>query len=59
MGGEYMPKELQELQQKYRLFFDKNQEETDAVKKIKEEILNYESENSSFFQNLKFESELR
>lgn len=58
MGGEYIPKELAKLRKKYRTLFENNQLETKEAKEIKEEILMYESENSSFFQDIKFQIEL-
>ncbi len=59
MGGEYIPKELAELRKQYRTFFENGELETAKAQKIKEQILNYESENSSFFQSIKFEMALR
>ena len=59
MGGDYIPKELKKLRSEYRLLFEKNELNSDEAKKIKAEILNYESENSSFFQDIKFQLELR
>lgn len=58
MGGEYIPKELAKLRKKYRTLFENNQLETTEAKEIKEEMLMYESENSSFFQDIKFQIEL-
>lgn len=55
MGGEYIPKELQELHKKYRSFVAQNNIDSKDAGKIKQQILEYESENSSFFQNIKFE----
>ncbi|MBP6740861.1 MAG: AAA family ATPase [Leptospiraceae bacterium] len=59
MGGEYIPKELGELRKKYREYFDKNEINSKEAKKIKEKMLEYESENSSFFQEINFELELK
>ncbi len=59
MGGDYIPKELAELRKKYRKLFEKKQLDTDEASKIKKQILNYESENSSFFQDIKFQMELQ
>lgn len=59
MGGEYIPKELQELHKNYRSFVDSNKTNSKEAEKIKAQILEYESENSSFFQNIKFELALR
>ncbi len=58
MGGEYIPKELAKLRKTYRTLFENNQLETTEAKEIKEEMLMYESENSSFFQDIKFQIEL-
>jgi len=59
MGGEYIPKELQELHKNYRTFVDNNKTNSKEAQKIKGQILEYESENSSFFQNIKFELAFR
>jgi len=59
MGGDYIPKELSVLRKKYRKLFENNKLETKEAKEIKEKILAYESENSSFFQDIKFQIELR
>jgi lysozyme family protein len=59
MGGEYLPKALIELRKEYRKLFKKNQLESKKAKEIKDEILNFESENSSFFQDIKFENSLK
>lgn len=58
MGGEYIPKELMALREQYRNLFDNNKLETEEAKEIKKQILEYESENSSFFQDIKFQIEL-
>jgi predicted ATP-binding protein involved in virulence len=55
MGGEYIPKELQKLHKKYRSFVVEKSLDSEEAEKIKQQILEYESENSSFFQNIKFE----
>ncbi len=59
MGGDYIPKELAELRKKYRKLFEENKIDTQEAQNIKKEILNYESENSSFFQDIKFQIELQ
>ncbi len=59
MGAEYIPLELQKLREEYRLLFDKNLEETKEGQKLKLEIMNYESQNSSFFQELHLKKLLR
>lgn len=55
MGGDYIPVELAELRKKYRLLFEKKLLESKDAINIKNEILTYESENSSFFQEIKFQ----
>lgn len=55
MGGEYIPKELQKLHKKYRSFVAQKILDSEEAIKIKQQILEYESENSSFFQDIKFE----
>lgn len=58
MGGEYLPKELLILRKQYRSLFEEDKLNTLEAEKVKEEILMYESENSSFFQDIKFQMEL-
>ncbi len=58
MGGEYIPKEIAELRKKYRELFEANKLDTKEAQDVKKELLNYESENSSFFQDIKFQMEL-
>jgi len=58
MGAEYIPEHLQKLHVKYRKLFDEQKLDTDEAKQIKEEILKYESPNSSFFQSIAFDMEL-
>lgn len=59
MGAEYIPLELQKLRERYRILFDKQLEESKDAKKLRDEILNYESLNSSFFQELHLSKLLR
>lgn len=59
MGAEYMPHELQLLQDMYRELFDLRQEDTEQGKQLKQQILEYESEGSTFFQGISFDKELR
>ena len=59
MGGEYVPKELLDLRAAYRILFDNNKTETKEAIDVKNKMLAYESENSSFFQGLKFEMQFR
>lgn len=58
MGAEYMPKELTKLHEKYRQYFDKNKLETQEAEALKEQILEFESINSSFFQGIEFDKAL-
>ena len=58
MGANYKPKELEELQLKYRELFDEGKLETEEAKEIEKEILKYESLNSSFFQGIAFDKAL-
>ncbi len=58
MGGEYIPKQLTSLRKQYRSFFDNNNLDCEEAMVVKKQILEYESENSSFFQEIKFESDL-
>lgn len=59
MGGDYIPKELLDLRRKYRALFEKDMLDSAEAIEIKEKILDYESENSSFFQDIKFQIQLR
>jgi len=58
MGANYEPRELQELKDKYRKLFDEGKIKTKEAQEIKKEILEYESEGSSFFQGIAFDMEL-
>jgi len=59
MGADYFPKELKKLQEEYRDLFDNGESETQKAQKVKLQILEYESENSSFFQGIAFDKELQ
>jgi hypothetical protein len=59
MGADYLPKELVELQNKYRALFDKDAENTEEADELKRKILDWESPNSSFWQGINFDKELR
>lgn len=59
MGAGYMPQELQKLQDEYRELFDQGKEESEEAKQLKQDILEYESEGSAFFQGISFDKELR
>lgn len=58
MGAAYFPKHLKELHEKYRALFESGKIDTKEAEKLKLEILEYESENSSFFQGIAFDKEL-
>jgi len=59
MGADYLPKELEELQLQYRKLFDERNEESEEAKTLEKKILEWESPNSSFWQGLAFDRELR
>lgn len=59
MGADYFPKELKKLQEEYRELFDNGESETKKAEELKLQILEYESENSSFFQGIAFDKELQ
>ena len=58
MEAPAFPENLKELHIKYRKYINDDKVETPKAKKLKEEILEYESENSSFFQEINFDLEL-
>lgn len=58
MGTDYIPQWLEEKHFAYRAFCEKGQEDSEEAQKLKSEILEYESPNSSFFQGLAFDMEL-
>jgi predicted ATP-binding protein involved in virulence len=58
MEAEDFPIELLILHKQYRKMINDDKVETVDAKKLKEEILEYESENSSFFQEINFDLEL-
>jgi len=58
MGADYIPQWLEEKLFAYREFCEKGQEDSEEAQKLKSEILEYESPNSSFFQGLAFDMEL-
>ena len=59
MGANYMPYELEKLQTQYRELFDNNKEDTPKAKELEKKILDWESPNSSFWQGIAFDKELR
>lgn len=58
MGADYIPKWLEEKHFKYRKLCENGKEDSEEAEKLKSEILEYESPNSSFFQGLAFDMEL-
>ncbi|WP_044415676.1 AAA family ATPase [Halarcobacter anaerophilus] len=59
MGTDYVPKFIEEKHEEYRNICMNGEEDSERAKKLKNEILEYESPNSSFFQGLAFDMELR
>jgi len=59
MGADYFPKKLKALHEKYRELFNDGDSESKEAKALKLQILEYESENSSFFQGIAFDKELQ
>ena len=59
MGANYLPLELEELRRQYRELFDKELEDTPEAKELEKKILDWESPNSSFWQGIAFDKELR
>ena len=59
MGANYLPAELEELRRKYKELFDKELEDTKEAKELEKKILAWESPNSSFWQGIAFDKELR
>jgi len=58
MGATAFPINLLKLQNDYRKLVEDGQVNSDEAKKLKIEILEYESESSSFFQDINFDLEL-
>lgn len=54
MGAQYTPQAVLDLHKKYRKLVEEAKEETPEGKKLKAQILEYESEQSSFLQEMKF-----
>ena len=59
MGVEFIPKEQVELYQKYREWVEKHQENSLAAQKIKQQILERESNTSEFMQEMQLMIQLR
>lgn len=58
MDAPDFPLELLELHKKYRKLLAEGKADSQEAKELKEEILEHESENSAFFQELSFDMEL-
>jgi len=58
MDAPDFPDDLLELHKKYRKLVRDDKIDSEDAKQLKEEILEYESENSSFFQDINFDLEL-
>lgn len=58
MGATDFPKELLELHKRYRKLINEGKVQSEEAKTLKKEILENESENSSFFQDINFDLEL-
>jgi AAA15 family ATPase/GTPase len=58
MGADYIPQWLEEKHFAYRELCENGEEDSEEAEKLKSEILEYESPNSSFFQGLAFDMEL-
>ncbi len=52
MGAECLPLEIQFLQKKYRKLVEEGKKESDEGKKLKQKLLDRESENSEFMQSI-------
>jgi len=59
MDTEYEPKILRKLHLEYKTLFDAKKEKTQKALKLEKEILEWESPNSSFWQGINFDKELR
>lgn len=58
MGASDFPKDLKLLHSQYRKYVNDGKVKSNEAKKLKDKILEYESENSSFFQEINFDLEL-
>ncbi|MCV6637376.1 AAA family ATPase [Candidatus Albibeggiatoa sp. nov. NOAA] len=58
MGAPDLPTDLLNKHQKYRKLVDEGRIDSEEAKELKREILEYESENSAFFQEINFDLEL-
>lgn len=55
MDAPHFPLELLELHKKYRVLIEDGNADSPEAKKLREEILEHESENSAFFQEIDFD----
>ena len=58
MGAEVIPQDLEKMHQKYRKLLKEKKLDTQEAKELKDKILEQESINSSFFQEIFFDTEL-
>ena len=58
MGVEVIPQDLEKMHQKYRKLLKEKKLDTQEAKELKDKILEQESINSSFFQEIFFDTEL-
>lgn len=52
MHADFTPKKLQDLHNEYRKYIETNDEDSEKAKKVKEEILYFESIDSKFFKSI-------
>ncbi|MFT4925760.1 MAG: putative ATP-dependent endonuclease of OLD family [Phenylobacterium sp.] len=58
MGAPDFPEALKQLHKQYRKFIDNGQVGSDEAKALKDQILQHESEDSAFFQDIRFDLDL-
>lgn len=58
MGAADMPKELKALHKEYRKLVEEGKIDSKEAKKLKQELLQHESENSAFFQDINFDLDM-
>ncbi len=58
MGARYLPDEIVERHRRYRELVENGQKETPEAKALRDEILEYEPEESEFMQSIRFYEEL-
>lgn len=54
MGSDYVPKKVQRLRKEYLQLIENRQEESERGKELKARLLEHESEQSAFLQEMKF-----